>query len=84
MPETRLFADTALLPQGWAKNVLFEIDADGDLAAVTQDSDDGGAARARGPVIPGMPNLHSHAFQRAMAGMAERAANPEDSFWTWR
>ena len=84
MPETRLFAETALLPQGWARNVLFEIDPDGDLSAVTPDSDPGGAPRASGPVIPGMPNLHSHAFQRAMAGMAERAANPEDSFWTWR
>ncbi len=34
--------------------------------------------------VPGIPNLHSHAFQRAMAGMAERQTNPEDSFWTWR
>ncbi len=34
--------------------------------------------------LPGIANLHSHAFQRAMAGMAERQANPEDSFWTWR
>ena len=34
--------------------------------------------------LPGIPNLHSHAFQRAMAGMAERQTNPEDSFWTWR
>ena len=34
--------------------------------------------------IPGIPNLHSHAFQRAMAGLAERQTNPEDSFWTWR
>ena len=37
-----------------------------------------------GPLLPGMPNLHSHAFQRAMAGLAEEALNPEDSFWTWR
>src|SRR5690606_18213644 len=34
--------------------------------------------------LPGIPNLHSHAFQRAMAGMAERQTDPEDSFWTWR
>lgn len=34
--------------------------------------------------LPGIANLHSHAFQRAMAGMAERQTNPEDSFWTWR
>ncbi|NUS38345.1 MAG: formimidoylglutamate deiminase [Lysobacter sp.] len=35
-------------------------------------------------IVPGIPNLHSHAFQRAMAGLAERQTNPEDSFWTWR
>ena len=34
--------------------------------------------------LPGIPNLHSHAFQRAMAGMAERQGDPNDSFWTWR
>jgi formimidoylglutamate deiminase len=34
--------------------------------------------------VPGIANLHSHAFQRAMAGLAERQTNPEDSFWTWR
>ena len=34
--------------------------------------------------VPGIPNLHSHAFQRAMAGLAERQTHPEDSFWTWR
>lgn len=34
--------------------------------------------------LPGIPNLHSHAFQRAMAGLAERQSNPTDSFWTWR
>ncbi|HEX5663463.1 MAG TPA: amidohydrolase family protein, partial [Xanthomonadaceae bacterium] len=33
---------------------------------------------------PGVANLHSHAFQRAMAGLAERQTHPEDSFWTWR
>ena len=35
-------------------------------------------------MVPGMPNLHSHAFQRAMAGLTERQTNPSDSFWTWR
>jgi len=42
------------------------------------------ASGARHWIVPGIANLHSHAFQRAMAGMAERQANPEDSFWTWR
>jgi formimidoylglutamate deiminase len=35
-------------------------------------------------VLPGIPNLHSHAFQRAMAGLAERQTHAQDSFWTWR
>src|SRR5690606_33979836 len=42
------------------------------------------AHRLHGPVVPGMPNLHSHAFQRAMAGLTEYRGHPEDSFWTWR
>ena len=41
-------------------------------------------AVAAGWQLPGIPNLHSHAFQRAMAGMAERQTHPADSFWTWR
>ncbi|NQD91511.1 formimidoylglutamate deiminase [Pseudomonas sp. CrR25] len=79
-----LFAERALLPQGWARNVRFEIEADGLFGAVTPDSTAEGAERLPGPVLPGMPNLHSHAFQRAMAGLAEVAGNPNDSFWTWR
>ena len=39
---------------------------------------------ARGWALPGIANLHSHAFQRAMAGLAERQTDPADSFWTWR
>ncbi len=45
---------------------------------------DGPAERVSGVVVPGLPNLHSHAFQRAMAGLAERRGNEADSFWTWR
>jgi formimidoylglutamate deiminase len=89
-----LFADRALLPDGWRRNVRIEIAGDGYLSAVLPDAAPAGAPHAGGPVIPGMPNLHSHAFQRAMAGLAERVrvdaeAGPEagredDSFWTWR
>lgn len=91
MTTHRLLADAALLPDGWAADVLFEIAVDGSLAAVTPDA--AGlpgarhAARTAGPVLPGMPNLHSHAFQRAMAGLTERAGQggtAEDSFWSWR
>ncbi|QXH47080.1 formimidoylglutamate deiminase [Pseudomonas xanthosomatis] len=78
------FAERALLPTGWARNVRLEVAADGRLTAVMADADAEGAERLAGPVLPGMPNLHSHAFQRAMAGLAEVVGNPNDSFWTWR
>ncbi|WP_029010062.1 formimidoylglutamate deiminase [Azospirillum halopraeferens] len=79
------FADTARLAGGWARNVRLEVDSAGTLSAVTPDAAPDGAERLRGPVIPGMPNLHSHAFQRAMAGLGERAGGTgRDSFWTWR
>jgi len=84
MTESSLFAERALLPDGWARDVLFEIASDGALTAVTPGAAPGAAPRAGGVVLPGMPNLHSHAFQRAMAGLAERAGPGEDSFWTWR
>ncbi len=84
MPETRLFAKRALLPDGWARDVVFAISDTGELTAVTPNVAPGKAKRAGGTVLPGMPNLHSHAFQRAMAGLAERAGPTGDSFWTWR
>lgn len=84
MPKT-LFAPVALLSDGWAEQVLIEVGDDGSITKVaTGAPPPAGAEFCRGPVVPGMPNLHSHAFQRAMAGLAEVALNPEDSFWTWR
>ncbi|MEM5437377.1 formimidoylglutamate deiminase [Paraburkholderia diazotrophica] len=83
-----LFADHAFLPEGWRRNVLLQWDAHGALLSVTPDAQaPAGVARASGPVLPGMPNLHSHAFQRAMAGLTEyRAGGPgaTDNFWSWR
>jgi len=81
-----LFADHALLPDGWARDVLLAWDDAGALTSVSA----GAAAprdtpRANGPLLPGMPNLHSHAFQRAFAGLSEyRSTSSSDSFWTWR
>lgn len=80
----RLHAASALLPGGWADDVLIEIDGDGTIAAVSARASPGDAQRASGPVVPGMPNLHSHAFQRALAGRSGRAAADGDSFWNWR
>jgi len=78
-----LFAEAALLPEGWARNVRLEWDASGSITAAVPNAAPEGAERAAGPVLPGMPNLHSHAFQRGMAGLAETEEGG-DSFWTWR
>jgi formimidoylglutamate deiminase len=80
-----LFASDALLPGGWARDVLLAWDDDGTFirvepAAVAH----AGVPRAAGPLLPGLPNLHSHAFQRAFAGLTEYRAQASDSFWTWR
>jgi len=78
------FAELALLPGGWAKRVRLEVDADGTLAGVSPGAADAGAVRLAGPVLPGICDLHCHAFQRAMAGLTERRTANADSFWTWR
>jgi formimidoylglutamate deiminase len=81
--ETSLFCPSVLLADGWAEDVVLRFDDRGVITAVERGARSEGA-RARGPVVPGLPNLHSHAFQRAMAGLAERAGGAEDDFWTWR
>ncbi|MEZ0226666.1 MAG: formimidoylglutamate deiminase [Alphaproteobacteria bacterium] len=85
---TTIFAPTALLPDGWADNVLIEYDKDGWIVGVDSFKNpqvsSAEAEYVTGPLIPGMPNIHSHAFQRAMAGLAERASGKKDTFWSWR
>jgi formiminoglutamate deiminase len=84
---TTLWAQHALLPQGWAENVSIELGADGRIAKVETGA---GASVAPadervGLLLPALANLHSHAFQRAMAGLSEaRGPQPRDTFWTWR
>jgi len=78
-----IFADLALLPEGWVKQVRITV-ADGhiigvDKAAVPQPTDTRVSA-----LLPALSNLHSHTFQRAMAGMTEHRIAGRDSFWTWR
>jgi len=81
---SQLFFDNCLLPDGWAQNVMIESDADGWITAVSPDSAPDGADDRAAIALPGIPNCHSHAFQRAMAGLSERRGQSEDSFWTWR
>ncbi|MBD5653808.1 MAG: formimidoylglutamate deiminase [Candidatus Eremiobacteraeota bacterium] len=77
-------ADRALLPDGWATNVRLEVDASGCFSTVARDATGHGATRLAGLLVPGMANVHSHAFQRAIAGRTERSGPADDSFWTWR
>ena len=79
----RIEARQALLPSGWARGARVEVDADGRIASVETGAAVGGDAR--GLLLPAPANAHSHAFQRAMAGLTEaRGPDPSDSFWTWR
>ncbi|WP_134494680.1 formimidoylglutamate deiminase [Microvirga pakistanensis] len=79
----RLILDHALLPAGWARNVGLDVE-DGTIAAVRPDASLEGRERIAGIALPGLPNLHSHTFQRGMAGLAETRGPEGDSFWTWR
>jgi formiminoglutamate deiminase len=80
---TRLHAKTALTPSGWEKDVRLTL-ADGRISTL----ETGVAASPDDEIcdvlLPAMPNLHSHAFQRAMAGLAELRGPGADNFWSWR
>jgi formimidoylglutamate deiminase len=85
MNERSLFAAHALLPTGWARDVLLSWNEQGFLTDVkTQCVCPAGTLQAAGPLLPGMPNLHSHAFQRAFGGLTEYRGAAQDSFWSWR
>ena len=81
-----LFAKQALLPDGWARDVVVEMDERGHIARVSKETPTPVASDHQVGVLLSSPvNVHSHAFQRAMAGLTERRGpNPNDTFWTWR
>jgi formimidoylglutamate deiminase len=81
MPMTLIHAKTALLPGGWALDVTVAVE-DGRIAAVGSGPTAGGVQVDC--LLPAPVNLHSHAFQRAMAGLTETRTAGQDSFWTWR
>jgi len=79
----RLWFDCGLLPSGWATGIEITI-AGGAIEKIsTGVAPPSGAVRGR-TVLPGLPNLHSHAFQRAMSGLTEVRGKDQDSFWSWR
>src|ERR1022692_1352289 len=75
---------SALLAEGWTRHVNVTVSEAGLITLIEQGVPPPRAERVAGIVIPGMPNAHSHAFQRAMAGAAEYRLSARDSFWTWR
>jgi formiminoglutamate deiminase len=78
------FFDKALLPGGWSRNVRVETSG-GVITRVRAQAARGTADRHEALVIPGLSNVHSHAFQRAMAGLSERRGpSGQDDFWSWR
>jgi formiminoglutamate deiminase len=78
-----LFARAALCPEGWRKDVRLTIEH-GRIAAVEPQAPAEAGDETHDVLLPGMPNLHSHAFQRGMAGLAETRGPQADSFWSWR
>jgi len=80
-----LWAPAAWLGGRWHERVVLEIDAQGYWAAVTPDqAPPAQAEMLAGPALPGLVDAHSHAFQRAFAGLAERPEGASDDFWSWR
>jgi formimidoylglutamate deiminase len=84
--DRRFFAPLAWVRGGWARDVLLE-SSQGRWTRIAPEAGIAerlGATALAGPVLPGLVDAHSHAFQRAMAGLAERSAGGNDDFWSWR
>lgn len=80
----RLAFERAFLPTGVASDVVIEVSDAGRIASVGRRQADDTTPVIGGLALPGMPNIHGHAFQRAFAGQTEVAGEGADSFWTWR
>lgn len=78
-----IFAKRALLAEGWAKNVRIGFEH-GTITSIQKGSKASSSDVMVDTLLPALGNLHSHSFQRAMAGMTEFRATGRDSFWTWR
>jgi formimidoylglutamate deiminase len=83
MQSTKLHFASVLTPEGWREDVTVSVGPGGMISALSPGAAEG-ALRVSGIALPAMPNVHSHAHQRFMLGLAERAGPGADSFWTWR
>jgi len=80
---TSLWFESALLPNGWAQSVRVEM-AEGSITRVETDAPPQPEDERHGAALPGLANVHSHGFQRGMAGLAEYRGASDDDFWSWR
>jgi formimidoylglutamate deiminase len=80
---TSLWFETAFLPGGWAHSVRVEI-TEGLIAKVETGTPPQPEDERHGVALPGLANVHSHGFQRGMAGLAEYRGANDDDFWSWR
>ncbi|VVT05187.1 8-oxoguanine deaminase [Roseovarius sp. EC-HK134] len=78
-----IFARRAMLATGWASNVRLDV-SHGRITALETDQNAKQGDTTVDTLLPALANLHSHSFQRAMAGMTEFRMAGKDSFWTWR
>jgi len=80
----KLHFSRALVEDAWLSDVLVEVEGTRIVSVTPHAARDADATVVPGLAVPGVANLHSHAFQRAMAGLTERRGSGEDSFWSWR
>ncbi len=83
---SQFWAPQAWLAGGWRSEVVLSVDASGCWSEIVADTGpaQGDMQRLAAPVLPGLVNAHSHAFQRAFAGLSERRQGEADNFWSWR
>jgi len=79
-----IYSPDVLLPGGWARNVSIYWDETGLISDIELGFSDSRLRSAQGPLVPGMINLHSHAFQRDLVGRTQLFTSAGDDFWSWR
>ncbi|MFT5138569.1 MAG: formimidoylglutamate deiminase [Lysobacterales bacterium] len=84
MAATRIYCRQALLVDGWRNDVLLEVDSNGLIGSISSGLPGSADVQLCGTVIPGMPNVHSHGFQRMISGLTGGGAESTGNFWGWR
>ena len=84
MSTQRIFCKTLLQGDQWLENAVLTVGADGIIMEIAQGRPSTADICVAGIVVPGMPNAHSHTFQRLIAGLTGQRGSHQDSFWSWR